>query len=54
MLHGINAHLIKDNQPNLPFNLHKFFLLTTPYFVYAYMGHNTDTKKKDGEVHLII
>lgn len=53
MLHGINAHLIKDNQPNLPFKLHKFCLLTTLYFVYPYTVHDTDAKKKGGEVHLI-
>lgn len=53
MLHSINAHLIKDTQPNLPFKLHKFCLLTTGIFVYPYMDHDTDTKKKGGEVHLI-
>lgn len=53
MLHGINANLIKDNQPNLPFKLHKFCLLTTLYFVCPYMDHDMDTKKKGEEVHLI-
>lgn len=48
-----NAHLIKDNQPNLPFKLHKFCLLTTPYFVCPYMDHDTNTKEKGGEGHLI-
>lgn len=53
MLRGINACLIKDNQPNLPFKLHKFCLLTTLYFFYPYKDHDTDAKEKGGEVHLI-